>query len=323
MTIKKRTVGVIGLGHVGAHAAFCLGMMGIADEVLLCDKNHDKLVSEWNDLMDAVCFMPNHVTYKMVDYDGLADCDVIINSVGDISILLGHTGDRDAEMKNSVHEVLTYAKKVAQAGFNGIFVNVTNPCDVITDLIAKETGLPRKHVLGTGVCLDSARLTHQISQQTGLDDRSFTAFMMGEHGNSQMIPFSRISFFGKSLEDLKDNPKFQFDHKELQDRVIKGGWLTFQGKHCTEYGIGSAAATITRSILHDEKRILPVSAYLDGEYGEKGLCVGVPAVIGADGVEKVMEYDLPADELAAFKKCCADVRANMKRAAAIVAEEKK
>lgn len=312
MTVKKRIVGVIGLGHVGAHVAFCLGMMGVADEVLLCDKNEQKVVSECNDLMDAAYFMPHRVIYKVVDYAGLKDCDVIVNSVGDIKILIGN-GDRDVEMSNSVKEVMSYANKVAEAGFNGIFVNITNPCDVITDLIAKQTGLLRNHVLGTGTGLDSARLINAISQQTDLEHHSYTAFMMGEHGNSQMIPWSTISFHGKPLDQM-DGEQFHFDHADMVQRVIKGGWVTFQGKHCTEYGISSTAATIVRSILHDEKKIMPVSAYLDGQYGESGICIGVPAVIGKDGVELVMEYKLPEDEKAEFKKCCDKVRANIKKA---------
>lgn len=130
-------------------------------------------------------------------------------------------------------------------------------------------------------------------------DRLGTSFLYGvhdgEHGNSQMIPWSTISFHGKPLDQM-DGEQFHFDHADMVQRVIKGGWVTFQGKHCTEYGISSTAATIVRSILHDEKKIMPVSAYLDGQYGESGICIGVPAVIGKDGVELVMEYKLPEDE---------------------------
>lgn len=140
--------------------------------------------------------------------------------------------------------------------------------------------------MGTGTLLDSSRLIHAISEQTGLDSRGFTAFMLGEHGNSQIVPWSQITFYGKPLSEMESDPKFRFDKEEVQERTIKGGWVTYSGKQCTEYGIASAGATLVRTILHDEKRILPCSAPLDGEYGESGIFCGVPAVIGANGVER-------------------------------------
>ena len=284
MAIKKRMVGIVGVGHVGAHVAFNLGMMGIADEVLLCDLKESKVTSEVQDLNDAVMYMPNHVVYKASDYAGLKDCDVIVNAVGDITLCA--SGSRDGELENSVKQVADYVPKVMAGGFHGLFVSITNPCDVVANLIARKSGLPKGHVMGTGTLLDSSRLIHAISGQTGLDSRGFTAFMLGEHGNSQIVPWSQITFYGKPLSEMESDPKFRFDKEEVQERTIKGGWVTYSGKQCTEYGIASAGATLVRTILHDEKRILPCSAPLDGEYGESGIFCGVPAVIGANGVEK-------------------------------------
>lgn len=312
MSFKKRIVGVVGLGHVGAHVAFVLGMLGIADEVRLCDVKEQKAISERQDLMDAVQFMPNRVNYVIVDYAGLKDCDVIVNTIGDITLCA--TGSRDDEMKFTVPQVAEYVPKVMAAGFDGIFVNVTNPCDVVTDLIAKKSGLPKGRVLGTGTGLDTSRLVSAIAQQTGIDHKSFVAYMMGEHGNAQMVPWSLINFCGKSLKDLEADPRYVFDKEGIKKKTIGGGWVTYVGKQCTEYGICSTAATIVRTILHDEKKIMAVSAPLSGEYGETGIFCGVPAVIGANGVEEVMEYPLPAEEMAEFKACCATIRANIAKA---------
>ena len=312
MTNKKRIVGVIGLGHVGAHVAFCLGMMGVADEVLLCDLKESKAISERQDLMDAVKFMPHNVNYKIVPYEGLGSCDIIVNAVGDITLCA--TGNRDDEMNFTVVQVASYIEKVMAGGFKGIFVNITNPCDVITNLIARLSGLPKGHVLGTGTGLDTSRLVSALAQKTGLESNSFTAYMMGEHGNAQMAPWSLVNFAGKSLKDYKDNPKFNFDHEEMKKTAIGGGWVTYSGKFCTEYGIASAAVTIVSAILRDEKKIMAASVELDGQYGEKGIFAGCPAVLGANGVEEVMEYNLPAEELAEFKECCAKIRANIAKA---------
>ncbi|MBC3536466.1 L-lactate dehydrogenase [Megasphaera hominis] len=317
--IEKRIIGVAGLGHVGAHVAFCLGMMGVADEVLLCDANEKKVISECNDLNDAFMFMPNHTTYRVVDYAGLAEAHIIVNAVGDIRIC--QSLNRDDELANSVRQVSDYVPKVMAAGFNGYFVNITNPCDVITRLIQKLTGLPKNHVLGTGTMLDSSRLVHAICDATNLDSRGFFAFMMGEHGNSQFAPWSQVNFYGQTLDQIESQLGVKLDRAAIQEKAIQGGWLTLSGKGCTEYGIASAAATLVRTILHDEKRIISCSVELDGQYGEHDIYIGVPAIIGANGVEKVLDYELSEDEKATFKTCIAKVRSNIEKANAILAEK--
>lgn len=317
---KKRIVGVVGLGHVGAHVAFCLGMMGIADEILLCDLNEKKVISECQDLNDAVMYMPNHSVYKIADYAGLKDCDIIVNAVGDITLCA--SGNRDDELVNSVKQVADYVPKVMAGGFDGIFINITNPCDVIANLIQRKSGLPKGRVMGTGTLLDSSRLIHELSFATGLDSRGFFAFMMGEHGNAQMVAWSQMNFYGKPLAEMEEDPRFQFDKDLVQQKAIKGGWVTYSGKFCTEYGIASAAATLVRTIFHDEKRILPCSAQLDGEYGEKDVFVGVPCVVGINGIEEVMEYNLPENEMKRFKECIATIRANIAKGDKILAGEK-
>jgi L-lactate dehydrogenase len=312
---KKRIVGVIGIGHVGAHVAYTLGMRGVADVVKLCDTNEQKLISERQDLMDAVMFMPHRVNYVIAKYEELADCDVIINAIGKIELLVTH--NRDTEMNFTVAQVADFIPKVMAGGFKGIFINITNPCDVVTDLIYKLSGLPKGHVFGTGTGLDSSRLVSAIAQQTGLDHKSITAYMMGEHGNAQMVPWSVIKFGGKPLSELEGDPRFVFNKDEIKEKTIKAGWVTYVGKGCTEYGICATAVTLANTVLHDEKRIMATSCPLDGEYGEKGIFAGCPSVVGADGVEQVMEYSLPEDEMAEFKKCCATIRANIKKAEAI------
>lgn len=310
--LGKRIVGVVGLGHVGAHVAFCLGMMGVADEILLCDKKEDKLISERQDLMDAVMFMPHHVNYKIATYEELGVCDLIINAIGDIDLVA--TGSRDDEMHFTVPQVASYVKRIMEGGFKGIIVNITNPCDVITHLIAKLSGLPKGHVLGTGTGLDTSRLVSALSQLTGVENKSFTAYMMGEHGNAQMVPWSAVNFSGKPVEAWMQEHHLPFDKEDLKKKAINGGWVTYSGKHCTEYGIASIAATIAGAILRDEKRILAASVELTGEYGEAFIFAGCPAVIGANGVEEVVVYDLPTEEAAEFRECCAKIRANIAKA---------
>ena len=316
----KKKVGIIGLGHVGAHVAYSLIIQGIPNELVLVDPKEGKVASETQDLRDALMYCPHTVTITPGTYADLGDCDVIVNCIGDITLCA--TGNRLDEMNYTAAQVKSYAKKVKASGFKGYIVNITNPCDVITDLLAKEIGLPKGHIFGTGTGLDTSRLVSQLSQQTGVAHQSISAYMIGEHGASQMAAWSCVSFGGVPLSVLeKTDARFAFDKPELQKKAIGGGWVTYSGKGSTEYGICSTAARMVRCILNDEKRIMPASFALDGEYGEHDVFVGVPCLIGKNGVERVLELPLTEAEKADFHRCCDDVRKNIATAATIPAAE--
>lgn len=318
MDVKVRKVGILGLGHVGAHCAYSLALQGIVDELVLVDAKEDKVISECQDLRDAVMYLPHNVKINVGTYADLGDCDVLINAIGDIKLVA--TGDRNHEMNYTVGQVKSYMDKVVASGFNGVIISITNPCDVITDLIWKLSSLPKGRVFGTGTGLDTSRLVSQLALQTGVDHQSISAYMIGEHGDVQMAAWSCVSFGGVPLSTLeKKDPRFAFDKADLQHKAIKGGWVTYKGKGCTEYGICSTLARMVRSVLHDEKRIMPASALLDGEYGESNVFIGVPCIIGKNGIEEVLELPLTAEEKAQFHVCCEAVRSNIKKAETIPA----
>ena len=270
--MKKRVLGVIGLGHVGAHVAYALAVQGIADELVLVDQNQQKLASEVQDLRDAAAYLPHRVTVRAGDFADLGECDVIVNSVGKIELLRG-THDRVTEMDFTIPAVRGYAERVKASGFDGVLINITNPCDIVT----------RELALG-----------------------------LGEHGNQQFAPWSCVSFKGMPLDKWAEtDERFRFDRDALQKESIGGGWVTFSGKFCTEYGIATTAARMAHIVLHDEKAIMPASMELCGEYGESGLFAGVPCVIGANGVEEVVELPLTDEEKATFHQCCEGIRHNM------------
>ena len=308
---KKRIIGIMGLGHVGAHVAYSLAIQGIADELVLADQNQHKLASEVQDLRDAVAYIPHRVTVRAADFSELGDCDLLINSVGKIDLLRG-TQDRVTEMDFTIPAVRSFVDKVKASGFNGVVINITNPCDIVTHELALGLGLPKGRVFGTGTGLDTARLLSALARQTGIDHKSITCYMLGEHGNKQFAPWSCVSFRGMPLDVwAKTDERFRFDCEALQKESIGGGWVTFSGKYCTEYGIATTAARMAHIVLHDEKAIMPASAELRGEYGESGLFAGVPCVLGANGVEQIIELPLTAEEQAQFHACCDGIRANM------------
>ena len=308
---KNRVVGVIGLGHVGAHVAYSLAVQGIADELVLVDQNQQKLQSEVQDLRDAAAYLPHRVTVRPGDFADLGECDVIVNSAGKIDLLRGNH-DRVKEMDFTIPAVRSYTEKIKASGFDGVVINITNPCDIVTRELALGLGLPKGRVFGTGTGLDTSRLLSALARQTGIDHKSITCYMLGEHGNQQFAPWSCISFRGMPLDVwAQRDERFRFDREAMTKEAIHGGWVTFSGKSCTEYGIATTAAKMASIVLHDEKAVMPASMELCGEYGESGLFAGVPCVLGAGGVEQVIELPLTAEEKQTFHRCCEGIRQNM------------
>lgn len=309
----NKKVGIIGIGHVGAHCAYALAIQGIVNEIVLIDIDEKKVIGECQDLIDSSMFFPHRVDIHVGEYKDLKDCDILVNSAGQIDLL--KKGSRIDEMSFTIKAVRSIADKINESGFDGIFVNITNPCDVVTNELSKLLKLKEGKILGTGTGLDTSRLITCISRETGIDHRSITSYMIGEHGASQIAVWSATHFGGISLEALaKNDDKYKFDRDKLQKEAIGAAWITFSGKFCTEYGIASTCARLVNAIFNDTKSIIPVSAKLNGEYGEKDLFVGVPAIIGKNGVEQVIELPLTEQEKADFKKCCDDLRSYIKMA---------
>ena len=190
---------------------------------------------------------------------------------------------------------------------------------VVEDLIAQDvwklSGLPKSQVIGTGTALDSARLKALLGGLVGVDPRSVHAFALGEHGDSQMVPWSRVTVGGKTFaEVLRDNPgRFEgVDLDRLVHDTVQAGWEILKRKGTTYYGIATTAAGIIKCILHDENRIIPVSTLLEGEYGESGVFCGVPAVIGRGGVQEIVRLPLTGAEEEKFHASCEVLRGFVK-----------
>ena len=310
MEIKLRKVGIIGVGHVGAHVAFSLVTQGIVDELVLVDINKQKAISERQDLLDAATYLPHRIYVSVGEYEDLADCDIIVNSVGKIA----ESRDRLAELQQSVNMVNSYIKRIMNAGFDGIIINITNPCDIISYYIQKTTGLPKNRVFGTGTGLDSSRFRNVMAKETGIDHKSVIGYSLGEHGDSQMIPWSVVNLGGKPLSELeKERPETfgKLDKEDIKYRTVKGGWFTYEGKKCTEFGIAATASRLINAIYHDEKFVTTASTLLEGEYGQEGLYISIPVVIGKNGVEDKYELNLTENELEEFKHSCDVVKDNI------------
>ncbi len=309
--MKSRKIAIIGLGAVGKNCAYALILKGLVDELVLVDKNEQKVQAEAQDLRDAMSYCPYSVPITVASYEDLGDCDIIVNSVGNMKMLLD-TMNRLDELHFNIAQVNDFVPKIMAGGFNGIFINISNPCDIITSQVAKLSGLPKGHVFGTGTGLDSSRLIALLSGQTGIAHRSISACMMGEHGASIMVPWSQVSFYSKPLSEWeKTDEKFKFDHAAFRKKAETNAYLVLSGKKCTEYGISTTLSRVVELVVHDEKAIMPASMELCGEYGVSDVFAGVPCIIGSNGVEQIVEYDLPEAELAEFRQCCDNIKKNM------------
>lgn len=306
-------IGIIGIGRVGAHIMYTLALRGIADEIVLIDINEAKIASEAQDMFDASLYLSHKTKVKAGDYSDLTDCDIVISALGNPS-LLTKTHDRNAELNFTVPIIRDCVKKINESQFSGIFINATNPNDVTTREFAKGLNLEEGRVFGTGTGLDTARLIAQLENTTGINAKSICAYMIGEHGNSQICPWSTVRFGGLSMREAG----FDFDKKEVQDKAIQGGWVVFNGKACTEYAITCCVVEDVCAVLHDEKKIIPCSVQLHGEYGQNNVYVGVPCVVGRKGIEKIVELNLTDQEQKAFVECCDSIRKKMKIADSII-----
>lgn len=314
------SVGIIGLGHVGAHVANSLMLQGTADELLLCDitsgdeDNSKKLAAEVQDLSDSLAFCPHNVRVENCgeDYAALASCDVVVNAAGKVALA---AQDRDGELFYTTDTARRFIPALAGAGFDGVWVTVANPCDVVATEIWRLGGFDPRRVIGTGTQLDSARFKHVLSRETGIDQHSIGAYMLGEHGATQFACWSQVNFGGKPLAELeREQPeRFSFDRPALEDAARQGGYVAMAGKMCTEYAVADAAARLARAVVSNEHAVLACSTLMDGVYGEEGLFCSVPCVVGGSGVEALVVPDLTEPEQASFHASCAHIRENLSR----------
>jgi L-lactate dehydrogenase len=293
-------IAIIGAGHVGSHCAMALAAGAVGREIVLIDRDEPKAAAQALDISDALSFPPSTPRVAAGSYADCADADIVVVAIGEPR-LPGQT--RLDLLGNSVkllHELLRTLKPL---DLGGVVITITNPADIVADYVRKALALPRSKVFGTGTLLDTARLVRLLSERSGFARADIRAMALGEHGDSSMIPFSQISIGGRPFEAFRN-----LDRSAILERTRMSGMDVINGKGSTEFGIGQALSVLCRSILQDEKRVLPLSASLEGEYGQTGVHCGVPCQVGRGGIEAVVELTLEQEELAELNKSCDIIR---------------
>ncbi|EKQ56715.1 MULTISPECIES: L-lactate dehydrogenase [unclassified Clostridium] len=302
MGLKKNKVAIVGTGLVGSSTAFSLLTQGVCDEILMIDINEEKALGEVMDLNHCIEYLNRNTKVVKGNYNQCGDVDIVVITAG-APPKSGQTRIDTLELSAKIAESIV--NPIMKSGFKGHFIVISNPVDMIAYHVYKISGLPKSHVIGTGTSVDSARLKNFIGELLNVDPRSVQGYSMGEHGDSQMVPWSHVTVGGKSFyEILKDNKDRvgEVDLDRLVLETAKAGWEVYNRKGTTYYGIATATVGIIKAIINDENKIMPVSTLLEGEYGENDVFGGVPAVLNADGVKEVVEIHMTEDELAKFKK---------------------
>ena len=291
MTDRDR-IAIIGAGHVGATAAYALMLRALVREIVLIDSNRVLAEAEAADIADANALARPALIWAG-DYAEAARASIAVITAG------GATHGSQTRLSvaaDSAAIVTDCVDRLIGAGFSGVLVVAANPVDLMTLVALRRSGLPASQVIGTGTLLDTSRLKQALSQALGVAPTSIEGYVLGEHGDSEVAAFSTVRIGGQTLDRFRqgqDRPDLDAIGREVRD----AGYAIVEGKGYTSFGVATAIVRICEAIHRDEHAVLPVSTLLKGEYGQSDLCLSLPCILGASGVERVLTPDLAPHEM--------------------------
>ncbi len=300
--LKK--VALVGTGFVGMSFAYALLNSGECDQLVLIDVNKEKAKGEAMDLNHGLPFAKRNMLIYAGEYSDCHDADIVVIAAG---VAQKDGEGRIALLKRNYEVFKSIIEPIVQSGFDGIFLVATNPVDIMTKITLELSGFDPSRVIGSGTTLDTARLRYLLGDYFSIDPRNVHAYVIGEHGDSEIVPWSQAYITTKRVYDIIDssNGKFSFeDLYKISKDVTGAAQEIIKAKTATYYGIGMALVRIVRAIFGDEKSALTVSVMLDGQYGIKDVYAGLPAIIGRNGVEDIIVLDLKENERTAFIDSC-------------------
>lgn len=293
--LNKQKIAIIGLGMVGSSIAFSLMQEGIFSEIVLIDKDRKKAKGEAMDLSHGIPFCESINIYEG-DYDDIKDCYVVIITAG-ANQEKGETRldliDKNLKIYKSI------IPNIAKTSFEGILLVVSNPVDILTYVTLKLSGYDKKRVIGSGTVLDSARFQYMLGRHLNVDSKSIHAFIIGEHGDSELAVWDSSDIGGMKINKFCEL-RGHFNHEESMNEIFSGvknsAYEIIERKGATYYGIAMAVKRICTALVKDEHSILPVSSYIDGEYGLNDICISIPSIVCMKGIDKVLEIPLSKRE---------------------------
>ncbi len=298
---NNRKVALIGTGMVGMSFAYSALNQNVCDELVLIDIDKKRACGEAMDLNHGLAFSHSSMKIYAGSYEDCKNAAIAVICAG----VNQKPGESRLELLNRNCQVFkSVVKSVTESGFSGIFLVATNPVDIMTRITYSISGFNPSRVIGTGTTLDTARLRYLLGDYFTVDPRNVHAYVIGEHGDSEFVPWSQALISTKPLTKIIDEHPQKFSRKKLDEIALEvrdAAQKIIDAKKATYYGIGIAITRIVRAILNDEHTVLTLSARLSGEYGQKDVFIGSPCIVGKNGSERLIELDLSSDEQKLFE----------------------
>jgi len=297
MSVNFRKVAVVGCGFVGSASAFALMQSGLFSEMVLLDVMHEKAEGEAMDISHGTS-LSNPMNIYAGDYSDIKDAAMIIVTAG-AAQKPGETR-LDLIKKNiAIHSGIM--SSIREQKCEGILLIVANPVDILTLYAQKTSGMPEERVFGSGTVLDTARLRYLLGTKLDVDSRSVHAYVIGEHGDSEIVSWSNANVSGVPLPDFfalrgMGEVDLEAAMEDIADDVKNSAYKIIERKRATYYGIAMSVTRICRAVMKDEKSVMPVSVALNGAYGIDGVAFSVPAIVGRHGVEGLVPVSLSEEE---------------------------
>ena len=301
---------VIGTGFVGMSYAYALVNQGTVEELVLIDVNKEKAIGEAMDLNHGLAFGPRKMAIRAGDYEECKDADLVVITAG-----VGQKpGESRLELLSRNATIMKdITSQIMAVGFDGLILLASNPVDILTHVVQRESGLSKNRVFGSGTSLDTARLRYEIGNQISIDVRNVHAYILGEHGDSEFVCWSNANIGAKPLKDVINSMEsIQFeDMAHIASRVRHAAGEIIKRKKASYYGVGMALVRITAAIFNNENRILPLSVYNEGEYDCDNLYIGLPAVINKEGIHHIVKLTMNHEENAKLKESSKILRGHL------------
>ncbi len=319
--MKKGKIVLVGTGFVGMSMAYSMINRGGIKELILIDIDKEKTIGEEMDLSHGLPYAPQKMIIKSGDYDECKDAEIVVITAG-IAQKPGQSRLELAQTNTKIMKQIT--ENIMKSGFDGIIIVASNPVDLMTYVVAQVSGLPKGRVIGSGTVLDTARLRYLIGDYLQVSSKNVHAYIMGEHGDSSFVPWNYAFVGCKSIKKiLEDNNLPIEDLKKIHKEVVKSAYEIIEKKKATYYGIGMALNRLVRAILDNENSILTVSTYLNNEYGQEDIYIGVPAIINSEGVREIIKLELSQEEQEKLDNSCRIIKDMRKESIdAIISEQK-
>ena len=299
---QSRKVVLVGTGFVGMSFAYALINNKGFDELVLVDVVRDKTEGEALDLQHALPYTGNHINVHAGTYEDCKDASVIVITAGAAQ----KPGQTRLELTAVNTRIMkSIGQQIKQSGFNGIIIVASNPCDLMTYVAWKATGLPKEQVFGSGTMLDTARLRYAIGDFLQINYSNVHSYIMGEHGDSSFVPWTHCYIGSKNLlEELEERNIPLEILLDIYESVRDAAYEIIEKKKATYYGIGMALCRLVIAVLNNENAIIPLSVYQDGSYGREGLYIGVPAVVNRKGIRETIVLHLNEVDQEKYNHSC-------------------